>query len=169
MADGAVARSRDDLRSGRLGGLNVTLVDPVPAIVPPQHDAVQQLSGDRPARDNDPPEVPGSGPGRPLPLSHDIGVGAIVRRRHIRKDPTLKTDQRQTDERDHGHRYADANRGHGVQQNRQNEFWHGGPRQKRTKQAPSPSQFSSTLGQEKFAAFTARLSVFAGLATTLTR
>jgi hypothetical protein len=83
MAVGAVARSRDGLRSCRLVGFNVTLVDPVPAIMPPQHDAVQQLSGDRPARDNGPPEVPGSGPGRPFPLSHDIGVGAIMRRRHV--------------------------------------------------------------------------------------
>ena len=85
MADGAVARSRNGPRSGRLGGFNVTLVDPVPAIVPPQHDAVQQLSGDRPARDNNPPEVPGPGPGRPFPLSHDIGVRAIVRRGHVRE------------------------------------------------------------------------------------
>jgi hypothetical protein len=119
---------RNGPRSSRPVGFNVTLVDPVPAIMPPQHDAVQQLSGDRPARDNDPPEVPGPGPGGPVPLSHDIGVCAIVRRGHVR-DPGLKPNQRQTDERDHAHRYADADRGHRVQQNPQNEFWHGGPRQ----------------------------------------
>jgi hypothetical protein len=83
MADDAAARPRDGLRSGRLVEFDVTLVDPVPAIMPPQHDAVQQLSGDRPARDNDSPEVPGPGPGRPVPVSHIVGVGAVARRGHV--------------------------------------------------------------------------------------
>jgi hypothetical protein len=140
MADRAVARSCNGLRSGRPVGFNVTLVNPVPAIMPPQHDAVQQLSGDRPARDNGPPEVPGSGPGRPFPLSHNIGVGAIMRRGHVRETHAKSRpapDRRTRSRSPVCRRQSRPSRT--AKSSKRFLAWRTST--KRTKRAPSPSQF----------------------------
>lgn len=57
---------------------NETLVDPVPAIMPSPHFAVQQFSRDRPARHDHPPEVPRPGPGRSCAAPRKFGSDAVL-------------------------------------------------------------------------------------------